>query len=158
MLGKTRILAAESQADFTAAENEVLKPFLRSGGALVTAANSKWIDRIRALNSRPSVFISGQPHVRAFVFDQDKKTIVHLLNLNVQKLSSFEDKVIPSTNIELTLKIPFSTVHRAKLITADPEASSGTLELSAKKDEKENFVHATVQRLDISSILVIDEL
>jgi hypothetical protein len=155
-LGQTRILATESQVDFSAAENEVLKPFLKSGGTVVTVANSKWIDQIRSLNSRSSIFTSGQPRVRAFVFDQNKKTIVHLLNLNVQKLNSFEDKVTPATNIELTVKIPFAKVHRAKLLTADPGASSGTVEVSTKKDGQENFMHATVQRLDISSILVIE--
>ncbi len=154
--GETRILATESQADFSAAENEVLKPFLKLGGTLVTAGNSKWIDQIRSLNPHPSVSIPNQPRVRAFVFDQNKKTIVHLLNLNVLKLSSFEDKVTPATNIELTVKIPFSKAHHAKLLTADPAATSGAVEFSAKKEGKENFVRASVQRLDISAILVIE--
>jgi hypothetical protein len=90
------------------------------------------------------------------VRDQAKRTIVHLLNLDIRKLSSFEDEVKPAANIKLSVRVPFTTVRDATLHTADENGSAGPVEHKASRDGDETVVDIVVPRLDVNAILVID--
>jgi hypothetical protein len=58
------------------------------------------------------------------VHDQPGKQIVHLLNLNVQRLSSFEDKVNPATDVRVQVRVPFAA-RSVNALSADAEATQG---------------------------------
>ena len=74
--------------------------------------------------------MTGAPNVRAVVHDQDGRTIVHLYNLNIQRLTSFEDKVTPATDVGLSVATPPS-VRSVRILTADTGGTSGSLEFQA---------------------------
>ena len=81
--------------------------------------------------------------------------MVHLLNLNVQRLSSFQDKVQPAENVRVTCRIPFKDVRSVRALTADNSGTSGDVGFSAKPDGNDTIVEATLPRLEIATILLI---
>ena len=99
--------------------------------------------------------VTGAPNVRAVAHDQDGRTIVHLYNLNVQRLSSFEDKVTPAKDIGLSIAVP-PNVKSVRLLTADAEGSSGPLVFKATGIGDESRIETKIPKLDISAILVIE--
>ena len=108
------------------------------------------------MRENPSLKIDGPATVRAVVRDQPKRRIVHLLNLNVQRLSSFEDKVTPARDVRLQVRLPFPTFKTVKALSADPEASQGLIPYKLVRDKKGALLEITVPRLVVSTILVIE--
>jgi hypothetical protein len=89
------------------------------------------------------------------VGEQRSKTLVHLLNLNVQKISSFEDKVTSVKDLKVTVRVPFRTVRSVRLLTADEGASEGDIRFERVQTSAGVSVVVTVPRLEIASILVV---
>ena len=74
------------------------------------------------------------------------RSIIHLYNLNVQRLSSFDDKVTPATNIKIALLAPFQKIKTVRLDSADPAAAAGKLPFTEEEVDGKNVVTFTVPR------------
>jgi hypothetical protein len=146
------VLLLESESILTKTELEVVKKFARAGGAVVVADNTPdWLAVTRR-KSDASFTLEGPATVRAVVRDQPKRTIVHLLNLNIERISSTEDKIHPAENVRVICRVPFGRVRSVWAVTAD---ESG-LEFSAKSAGKETLVEVILPRLEISTMLVME--
>ncbi len=99
-----------------------------------------------------SITLEAPATVRAVVNDQPHRTIIHLLNLNLQKLTSFTDKVTPAENVHLSVKVPFKHVYKVTALTPDTDATKGELIYSATWGN----IEITIPRLSISTIVVVE--
>jgi hypothetical protein len=127
----------------------------RSGNSIVAADQPDWLQKLRQKIGTPSIIVTGAPNVRAVVHDQDNRTIVHLYNLNVQRLSSFEDKVTPANDVKLDITAPFA-VRSVNILTADASGTSGPLKFQATPEGKGTLVSTKIPRLDISAIILLE--
>jgi hypothetical protein len=105
---------------------------------------------------KPSATVTGEPYVRAIVHDQPGKTIVHLFNLNVRRLSSFEDKVSPANDVRLVVRVPFTQVRGVRVETADTNATAGPVEFTTSEEEGKTLVNVTIPQLEINSLVEIE--
>jgi hypothetical protein len=71
----------------------------------------------------------------------------------VQRLSSFEDKVTPASDIKLSVRVPFAKARTVNVQTADANGTSGKLKFDTKPDGSETVVEFVVPRLDVSAII-----
>ena len=71
---------------------------------------SDWADRVRAALTPPSVVLEAPETVRVVVRDAHIETLVFLHNLNIERLSSFEDRVTPAENLCVTVTVPCPAV------------------------------------------------
>jgi hypothetical protein len=150
------VLLIEADSVLSESEKETVAKFERSGGGVIVAArNQNWLAATRQLCD-PSFTLTAPPTVRAVVRDQPKRTIVHLLNLNIERISSSEDKIHPAENLRIVCRVPFARVRSVWAVTADQGATSNGLEFSAKPIGKETVVETMVSRLEIATILVIE--
>ena len=154
--GRRPVLVVESKDVFTPDESVSVAAFEKAGGHVVAADHADWLGQVRAAVGKPSVTVAGPPTVRAVVHDQPGRTIVHLYNLNIQRLSSFADKVTPANDVKLTVTVPFN-VRAVSLRTADENTTSGRLEFTTHTDGSGTIVSMSVSRLDISAILTIEK-
>ncbi|MCI0492208.1 MAG: hypothetical protein L0Z07_04640 [Planctomycetes bacterium] len=155
--GNTSVLVVESRSVFTPAEKAVADEFEQSGGYIVTADKTDWLTQVRTAIGIPSVVIDGPPTVRATVHDQPSRTIVHLYNLNIQRLSSFEDKVIPANDVAVRVRVPWSDVRRVTADTSDTDSTRGPVRFTTSRETSATQVTVALPRLAISSILVFEE-
>ncbi len=150
-----KVLLASSSSDFTKAERERVDKFVARGGKLVLCDLTNWLAKVQTHIGTPSIQLEGPTGVRAVVGEQPGKTIVHLLNLNVQKISSFEDKVTPVKDLKVTVRVPFRKVRSVRLLTADEGASEGEVKFERVESNGLITVVVTMPRLEIASILVM---
>jgi hypothetical protein len=150
------VLVLESRSVLSDMEREILSQFEGAGGRVIAVDENKdWLMEIK----RPgllSLTMSAPETVRAVVRDQPGRTIIHLLNLNIQRLSSFQDRVQPAEGVRLLCRVPSSKVRSARVLTADGNSTSGDVHFSSKPVGKETVVEITLPRLDIAAILVIE--
>ena len=156
LLQEAKVFLVPAAADLTAEEQRCLQKLGRSGGTILTADKPGWLDSVRTALGEPSVIFQGPSQVRVVVQDQPKRTLVHLLNLNVQRLTAFTDQIIPAQHLELSVRVPFRKVHSVRLWTADAEASSGPLKFSTLRRNDATRVEIHVPRLEISAIVVLE--
>jgi hypothetical protein len=133
-----------------------VEKFQRAGGRVIAADHAEWLKKVQQAIGHPAVLLHGPPTVRAIVRDQPRRTLVHLLNLNLERLSSFDDRVRPATDIQLTVRVPFARVRSVRALTADSDGTSGPLPFSARSDDRGAIVELTVPHLEIALLLVIE--
>lgn len=150
---KKSILLLESLSDLNQREKESVENFQKKKGRIISAEKGNWFSEIQSGQS--SIVVNGPPTVRATVCDQKNKTIVHLLNLNVQKLSSFEDKVTPAKEVRIKVRVPFGKVHSVKMLSADADASE-QLKFKSRREKKESWIETTVPELKISALVILE--
>ncbi len=154
--GRRPVLVVESTAVLTPGESVSVAAFEKAGGHVAAADHADWLAQVRAAVANPSVAVEGPPTVRAAVHDQPNRTIVHLYNLNIQRLSSFDDKVTPATDVKLAVTVPLNA-RAVGLRTADENTTSGRLEFTTRVDGSGTLVSTSVPRLDISAIITIEK-
>ena len=150
------MLLTDTGSDFTAVESKAVARFSQAGGKLVTADRPDWLAAVQTAIGQPSVTVQGPPSVRTVLRDQPGRTVAHLLNLNVQRLSSFQDRVEAATNLVLTLRVPFKKVRLVQALTADADSTSGPLTFTTQSEGKETVVQVSVQRLEVSLMVIIE--
>ena len=157
-----KVLLIGSRSDLTRPQ---LIELLASKGAIIEARKTSdpksalkpdWLKEVRAALTDPSVRVDGPPSLRVVVQDQSKRTIVHLLNLNTQKVSSFTDKITPASDVRLSVRVPFKRVHTVKVLTADKDGSRGSLEFQTTRIGAGSVVTTVIPRTEIASLIVIE--
>lgn len=155
--GKANTLVVESLAVLTPEEKAVAAEFEKSGGHIVTADKTDWLDQVRSAIGTLSVTIDGPPTVRAIVHDQPSRTIVHLYNLNIRRLSSFDDNVTPAENVTLHVNVPFPDARNIRIESADLETSKQFANVSMTKEPTSTIATFTVPRLQISALVIVEK-
>jgi hypothetical protein len=150
-----KVLVAGAESDFEPGEVAVVQRFAGAGGALVTANHPEWLALVRQSVGKASVSVSA-PVIRAIVRDQDGRTMVHLLNLNVQRLSSFQDKVTPAKEVRVEVTVPSRTVRSVTALTADDAATKGKLEFTTESGKEQSQVKFVLPEVEVATIVVVE--
>src|SRR5262249_1186254 len=144
-------------ADLNQTELQVVDTFFERRHLLISAEKLDWLDQVKNALPNPSLSLQAPPTIRASVLDQPNRTVVHLLNLTTQRLSSFEDKIPPAEDVRLSIRVPFRKVRAVRALTADEQASSGTLNFKTTSSGDYTLVETALPRVEISTILVLDK-
>ena len=145
-LRKAPVLVVEESSVLNEQEKDVLSQYVAGGGTVIFAANDGWIGSIT-----PSLVIKNAPHVRGSVRDAKNETSVLLYNLNVRRLSSFEDTVIPAEHLQVEIKIPSKQVANVTVSIADKCVPDTALPFSVNGDT----VLVEVPMLYVSALLLV---
>jgi hypothetical protein len=156
-----RMLAEEPNAVLLAESPSVL---LENERAAVTGkvvwvdetGKDDWLARLKKTIGQPSVTLNGPSTVRVTVSDLPGKTIVHVLNLNVRRVSSYDDTVQPADNVDFTLQVPLSAVHSVTADTADTDATHGQIHFISTMSSHGCELRFTVPRTVLSTILIVE--
>lgn len=144
-------VVVESRDAIHEADKAALEKF-EAGGGTVVEAKGNWLPQARAAVKEPGVVVHGPATVRAVVRDQAGKAIVHLLNLNAKRLSSFEDAVTPAEKVTVEVRVPF-LVRRVRSLSADPDGAQGDL---AFEKRGEDVIAIEVPKVVLSTLLVVE--
>ena len=156
VLGGARVLVVENAETVPSRMKDTLRMFAHRGGTLILGDKSDWADRVRAALTPPSVVLEAPETVRVVVRDAHIETLVFLYNLNIERLSSFEDRVTPAENLRVIVTVPFAAVGAVTASSPDPGALNGTLPHTAEPTpEGGQRVSLTLPRLDTGALLVI---
>lgn len=155
-LSRAKVLVVGSMADFREDELRVAKRFIAKGGRIISAEQADWFRSLIDAITQPSVTVDGAKTVRAVVRDQKRRTIVHLLNLNIERLSSFQDRMQPAENVGIRVHVPMKSVRRVQALTADANATFGNLLIATSQAPSGTVVEVQLPRLEIATVLLIE--
>jgi hypothetical protein len=136
-------------------EAKLVAAFEQTGGRTIVADNGDWLRQVKGAVGAPSVVVDGPSTVRAVAYDQQDRTIVHLYSLNIQRSSSFEDRVTPVTDLTLGVTVPWDAAATVVARTADRLGSSGPLKFKENKQGSNGRLDIAIPRLEISALIVI---
>jgi hypothetical protein len=155
-LSRTKVLLADSR-DLNADEKKIVKRFAERGGLVLTPEGSPTalLAKVKESMGMPSATVKAPQTVRVIVLDQGKRTIVHAFNLNILKVSSFEDKVTPADNVEIEVRVQTHRVHSVRKLSAD-DGRDEKVPFTTRTDGGQVFVKTLLPRLEIASLLVIE--
>lgn len=149
-------ILVESRSVFSPLQQTSLATMEKEGTTVIAADQPDWLARLRRAIGTPLVKVTGPPTVRAVLHEQPGRWIVHLYNLNVQRLTSFDDTVIPANDVKLTLALP-QRAQTARFLTPEDERGEPALKIEAVKvGQKNEVASVTVPRLDVCAIVVIE--
>jgi hypothetical protein len=115
------------------------------------------LKEVRVRIGIPSLELEGPASLRAVVSDSPKRTIIQMYNLNIQRRSSFEDQVIPATNVIVTCRIPLKQVHSIHALSADANLVPGPLAFRSKPtNDEQTIIQAKVPSVEISTIIIVE--
>jgi hypothetical protein len=150
-LGTARALAAANVQFEVVCEEDLEKATAEHPKATVIRSGDG--DPLLKLKKRV-IAVEKQPRLRAIVRQKDAITIVHLLNLDVRKASSFEDKVSPAANVEIRLRCD-REVKSVEALTADKDATGGVVAFKVDREGDVAIVHLTVPLVSVSTMLIL---
>ncbi len=153
-LEKQPPLIVESRSVLSASEEASIAAIEKSSG-VIAADRTDWIQLLRDRIAKPSITIDGAPSVRAVVHDQRDRTIVHLYNLGIQRLSSFEEKITPATDIAILVRAK-GPIRHVRLLTADEKGTAGELQFQTMAEGERTAVSVTIPRLDVSALMLVE--
>jgi len=147
-------LVVESASVLNGAERAAVEKYKAGGGAIILTDHERWLDELPG--SRVVEVVKGPPTLRAVVRNKPGKTIVHLLNLNVARLSSFEDRVTPASDVRLRIRCRGLRPRSVTALTCDPDATRGAVPFIVTSDASGVVVETTVSKIALSTILCIE--
>ncbi|MEO5801882.1 MAG: hypothetical protein ABIR24_00005, partial [Verrucomicrobiota bacterium] len=150
------VLVAESPEIFSAPEKMAVAQFKKRGGNIIFTSEKDWFSEMEKVTKKSAAILQGPTTLRLVVQDQPTKTIVHLLNLDVQRISSFEDKATAANDVRLQVRVPFRRDLTVKAISADTAATQGLVPFTFKREKNEAVLVVTVPLIALSTILVIE--
>jgi hypothetical protein len=150
-------LVVESASILNDPERGLIEKYKAAGGQVIWSEGKNWLGELQAIQKKTAaIVVDGPPSLRAVVREQEKKTIVHLLNLNVLRLSSFEDRVTPAPQLRLKVRCHADRPTAIKALSADPDATQGDVEFATTREAGAFVVELTLPRVILSTILVIE--
>jgi hypothetical protein len=152
-----RIIIVSADDDLSQKERQVFRDFTGGYDRVIAAKSADWLQTLYRQVQTPILRLDGQPYLRGKVFEKSGRTIVHLLNLNVRKKSSFDDEVFPATNIHIDLKLGKGRIRSAHIISADSHATVGKVPFEIVQREGNQILRLSIPRIDISSILEVEQ-
>jgi hypothetical protein len=116
------------------------------------------MEELNGVLAKRVITVEGPATVRAVVRQQGAKTIVHLLNLDVQRISSFEDRVKPATQVRIRVRCGKAQPTKVRVRSADDHGTRGAVPMAVTADGGEFVAELTVPRVEVSAIVVIEAL
>ena len=154
--GAARVTLLESRDVASEPAKQTLQSIEQAGKPVVTADSPEWFESLQKAIGSPSLTMDGPATVRGVVRDTKTSTVVHVYNLNVERLSSFEDKVTPAENLRVSVFVPFAQVKAVHFSSADPETPSREIEFTATEEDSGSRVEVTIPKVVVSAMIVVE--
>jgi hypothetical protein len=149
------VLLVESPSVLREAQKHAIDAFEGQGGQVVWTGKVGWIEELKRSIQQPAVAVTGSSKLRVVVGDKPGVTVIHVFNLDVQRLSSFEDKVSPASDVVLDVKmslVPFASASKVTAFTADSGATRGDVQF----EQGDSRVKIKLPKVEVSTMLVIN--
>lgn len=134
----------------------ILDRFERRGGKVLFANQPDWMRQFYRDPFHPSVTLEAPHTLRAVVRDADHGTLLHLYNLNIEKISSFQDHLNPVESVRVRCRIPKKTIRSVTALSADASVTTGTLKFEVVREKEGCVVLFELPRVEISTVVVVE--
>ncbi len=96
----------------------------------IDGSNQLFFTKLKKHLNNPILKLTADETVRAIVKETQNKVFIMLYNLNIERLSSYEEKITPAKDIDLYIKIPAPTIEKVIFSTPDKEMEVSNYEIT----------------------------
>jgi len=152
-LNTAKVVLLEDRKVCTQEETALLSAYEQNGGTCITATDKDWLKQVQQATQGGSLQLDAPETVRAVVRDTKDKTIVFLYNLNMERLSSFEDKVTPVPASSMKILLPRSGITSVTLSSPDASVSTSALEYQAAPADNTVWVECKLPEFETALLI-----
>lgn len=122
---------------------------------VIPLSEANWLDQLRMQNVL-RVSVEGPPTVRAIARSLPKKQVIHLLNMDIRRINSFEDEVHAASNIKLRVASSVGDVRSVRLLSADKTSGDAQFQWRAYRTAYGSDIDMVIPQLQVSALIVIE--
>jgi hypothetical protein len=142
-------LVVESADNLSDAQRGLIRQYESAGHRVYQVGKPDYGAFVAQINPQ------GPSTVRTIVRKKPGRTVVHLLNLNIARLSSFEDRVTPATDVRVRVRCRSQRPISVTAFSADSDVPRVPIPFAVHQEADGTVLECTLARLAISTILVI---
>lgn len=150
------LILCESPDVLTPKHRTLLDRFEKRGGTILYADQDDWFRKLGDAGLHPSITLAGPRTLRAVVRDGKHNTILHVYNLNIEKVSSFQDHLVPAEFVRLQCRIPRPAVRSVTAWSADPSATTGALRFEVVRNDDGCMLQFELPRIEVSTLIMVE--
>lgn len=150
------VVMCESPDFFSPKQRVALDRFERRGGRIVYADQATWWRTLMEGGLQPSITLEAPPTLRVVVQDAKKGTVLHFYNLNIEKVSPFQDRLVPAEFVRVECRIPRHSVRSVTAFSADARASTGSLKFETVRERGGCSVQFQLPTIEISTLVLVE--
>ncbi len=154
-LEASAVLLLENRETCIPAERHRINTFEEKGGSVIEASVEPWITSLKNAVAPPSLLLHGPTTTRGAVRDSPDACLVFLYNLNIERISSFEDKVTPASEVVIEVSVPCRRIKSVLLSSPDTKASP--VPFVPMETETGVRVHIEVPPFPVGLMLIIEK-
>lgn len=154
-LETSSVILLESRAICTPDEQSQVTAFEVKGGHVLEAEEKAWFASLKATVPNPSLRLHGPETVRGIVRDGPDTSLVFLYNLDIERISSFEDKTNPAHDVIVEVSVPFKPVKT--VLHSSPGTSPVPVPFSTEETETGARIRIEAPPFPVGLILIIEK-
>lgn len=126
----------------------------KNNKVFIDASNNSFLASLKNCLPEPSLKLNPNNGLRAVIKEKQDKIFILIYNLNIERISTYEDKVTPAKNIHISIKITQPEIEKILVLTPDIPPESIHYEISTSP---KGFSHISLHlpELPIAGIVKI---
>lgn len=156
-LAESTLLLLENRSVCSEEELQQVKQFEGKGGRVIEATERHWPGILKKALVKPSLMIHGPSTVRGVVRDGNNASLVFLYNLNVERLSSFEDKVVPVNDATVEAFVPFKAIKNVRASSFEFPGTPAPVSYDAEETGTGTRIRYEVAPFEIGMLWIIEK-
>lgn len=154
--GRKPVIVVEDRNTLGRFEAAVRARLERRNIIAILADAPDWEVRLASDLQNRSLRIDGPTSLRGIVRDTDRTTLLHLYNLNIERLDSFQDRVHSADNVQVECYVPRRRVRTIVSMTPDAGTTSGLIPFECTDAPGGCRVRMVLPRVEITALLRIE--
>jgi len=152
--GVNIILASEPEFTPPSYSISIAELCQKSNKIFIDASRPNFQTELNTYLLHPSLKISGNEMVRGTILETHDTVFILLYNLNIERISSYEDKVIPARDIPISVRISNPSIGKILLSTPEREQDIADYEIT-KLGDTDAYLTFHIPELPLAGIVII---
>lgn len=126
----------------------------RNNKIFIDASRPNFEKELKTCLLHPSIKIQGNEMVRGIIRETSDTVFILLYNLNIERISSYEDNIIPARDISISVRISNPSIGKILLSTPEREQDIADYEIT-KLGDTDAYLTFHIPELPLAGIVII---
>jgi len=151
------ILASEPGLILPSHSKSIFELCKRHNKTFIDTSSHTFLTELYSHLPHPSLKITGDEMIRGVIRETAETIFVLLYNLNIERISSYEDKVVPARDISISIRVSNSPIGKVLLSTPEKEQNIEDFKIT-KLSDNQAYLTFHISELPLTAIISINHL
>lgn len=121
----------------------------KNNKVFINASDDSYMRELQTYLSNPSLKLTPSESLRGVIKETAEVTYLLLYNLNIERISSYEDQIHPANNINVSVKILRNMIKKVVVSTPEEEYEASPM------ISNEDYITLAIKELQVAGIVII---